>query len=103
MRICKSANHDSHATFDSNPDIIIKPADKGSATVIMNKSDYINEGYRQLNDVRYYKQIPNHIYLETSEKVTDILYDLCKKQVISHKASEFYASVFIVFGNFAKH
>lgn len=69
----------------NNPDIIIKPADKGSATVIMNKSDYINEGYRQLNDVRYYKQIPNHIYLETAEKVTDILYDLCKKQVISHK------------------
>ena len=61
----------------NNPDIIIKPADKGSATVIMNKSDYINEGYRQLNDVRYYKQIPNHIYLETAEKVTDILYDLC--------------------------
>ena len=40
-----------------NSDIIIKSADKGSATVIMDKQNYINEGYRQLDDNRYYKKI----------------------------------------------
>ena len=68
-----------------NTDIVIKPADKGSATVIMNKEDYINEGYRQLNDQRYYKKISNPIYPETAEKVTDILFDLKKKYVIDNK------------------
>ena len=42
-----------------NSHIIIKPADKGSATVIMDKQNYINEGYRQLGDSRYYEKIKN--------------------------------------------
>ena len=32
-----------------NKNIVIKPADKGGATVILNKSDYIKEGKNQLN------------------------------------------------------
>ena len=51
----------------------------------MNKIDYINEGYRQLNDDRYYRKIPDHINLETAEKVNDILYDLVEKKFISNK------------------
>ena len=31
-------------------DIVIKPADKGSATVVMGKEMYMTEAYRQLND-----------------------------------------------------
>ena len=33
-----------------NPEIVIKKADKGSAVVIMNTTDYLREGYRQLRD-----------------------------------------------------
>ncbi len=37
--------------------IIIKPADKGGATVIRNKSDHINECLRQLSDETFYERL----------------------------------------------
>ena len=35
----------------------MSPADKGAAIVLWNRSDYLAEGYRQLNDDKYYKRI----------------------------------------------
>ena len=74
------------------PDIIIKPADKGSATVILDKQNYINEGYRQLGDNRYYEKIQNPIFLETGLKVNEILLDLLSKKFISEKQFEYLKS-----------
>ena len=37
-------------------DIVIKPADKGSGTVIMDYSWYVDECRRQLNDTKYYQK-----------------------------------------------
>lgn len=36
--------------------IMIKPADKGSAVVILSRDQYIMEAERQLNDLVYYKK-----------------------------------------------
>ena len=36
-------------------DIVIKPADKGSAVVVMDKVDYLEEANRKLTDERLYK------------------------------------------------
>jgi len=41
----------------SNDKLVIKKADKGSATVIMYKSDYIRESERQLNNSNHYRKI----------------------------------------------
>lgn len=71
------------------PDIVIKPADKGSASVIMDKQNYINEGLRQLNDNRYYKKIEQPIYPETSLKVIEILYDLLRQKIITEKQFQY--------------
>ena len=38
--------------------ITIKPADKGSAVVIQNTSDYIAEGLRQLRNTKFYRESP---------------------------------------------
>ena len=38
-------------------DIVIKPADKGSGTVVMNRQNYLDECYRQLNDPTFYKRV----------------------------------------------
>ena len=42
-------------SLSSNNDIIIKKADKGSAVVIQNCSDYVTEGLRQLSDRNFYR------------------------------------------------
>ena len=39
--------------LSNNRDIIIKPADKGGATVIFSTGDYITEAMRQLNNEEY--------------------------------------------------
>lgn len=44
------------SSLRKNTDIVIKEADKGSAVVVQNTSDYINEGLRQLNDTKYYEK-----------------------------------------------
>eukprot|EP00061_Rhincodon_typus_P005975 g26130.t1 len=38
--------------------IIIKPADKGEAIVMQNRTDYCKEVYRQLNRQEHYRQLP---------------------------------------------
>ena len=42
--------------FRKRSDIVIKPAEKGSGTAIMDYSWYINECYSQLNDPNYYQK-----------------------------------------------
>ena len=43
--------------LESNKDIIIKPADKGGAVVVMNTTDYISECTRQLSNTSFYKKL----------------------------------------------
>ncbi|XP_077163796.1 uncharacterized protein LOC143831932 [Paroedura picta] len=43
--------------LQSDPDITIKPADKGGGIVVLNTEDYRNEVLRQLNDRKYYKPV----------------------------------------------
>ena len=52
-----------------NPNIVIKPADKGGKIVIQNTSDYIKEGERQLNDTTYYKRLFMDPTKELNERI----------------------------------
>lgn len=47
-------------SLQKNNDIVTKPADKGGAVVILDKSSYmyVQEGPRQLNDTHFYREIP---------------------------------------------
>ncbi|XP_077137512.1 uncharacterized protein LOC143803305 [Ranitomeya variabilis] len=44
----------------SDKSLVIKPADKGGATVVMDRTDYIEEITRQLSDTTVYKVIPHN-------------------------------------------
>ncbi|XP_063411202.1 uncharacterized protein LOC134694136 [Mytilus trossulus] len=54
-------------------DIVIKPADKGSAVVIMDKANYIAEAERQLSDERFYKKLDYDPTSEFSSKIITAL------------------------------
>lgn len=50
-------------------DVVIKPADKGSMVVIMDREQYVSEAMRQLQDTELYKQLEQPIYLESVEVI----------------------------------
>ena len=63
----------------NNPDIIIKPADKGSAIVILNKDNYIAEGERQLQDEQFYEETHTDL-TERSYTGSTYLQTICCKE-----------------------
>ncbi|XP_036071479.1 uncharacterized protein LOC118599729 [Oryzias melastigma] len=65
--------------------LIIKPADKGSVVVVMEKEKYLWEGYRQLKDEKYYKELEKPIYPETFDIITKIFHNLYDKKIINAK------------------
>lgn len=71
--------------LSKNKNIVIKPADKGSAIVIMDKQQYLWEGYRQLNDPKYYVKLKKPIFWDTIPLVHKILQTLYDKKFINMK------------------
>lgn len=57
----------------NNRDTIIKPADKGGATVILNTTDYRQEAKRQLDNDMYYKRIQEDCTLEHEQMINNCI------------------------------
>jgi hypothetical protein len=73
----------------NNSDIIIKPADKGSATVVMDKAAYITEAHRQLDNPKYYKRLDRPIYVDNVDRINNVLDELLALHVITPKQLKF--------------
>lgn len=73
----------------TNKHVVIKPADKGSAVVILDREQYIFEANRQLEDRTYYKRLQQPIYLQTVPKVYEIVEDLHKNKFINWKQKQY--------------
>ena len=58
-------------TLRKRTDIVIKPADNGSGTVIMDNSWYVNECDRQLNDTKYYQNQSSDLTNKVQERVKE--------------------------------
>ena len=69
----------------TNSNIIIKPADKGSAIVIMDREDYIYEANKQLNVKRHYKEIEEPLFQRNCETFNNILASMRLKNLINDK------------------
>ena len=73
----------------SNKDIIIKPADKGGALVVMDKSNYLIECYKQLNDKQYYSKLDKPIYPTSRIEIHKILNNLYNDGYINEKQLQY--------------
>lgn len=72
-----------------NRNIVIKPADKGSAIVIMDREQYIWEAERQLNNQEHYRKLQEPTYLKTVEDINKIIDTLLDKKYINTKQSSY--------------
>jgi hypothetical protein len=76
----------------SQHEIVIKPADKGSAVVIMNRANYIQEGYRQLNNTQYYRKLTTPIYPNNVPKINAILQTMYDNGAIDDRQLAFLSA-----------
>ncbi len=68
-----------------NQNIVIKKADKGSATVIMDMEDYVREGNRQLDNPKHYRKLSHPIYHKTAARISKIVQKLKNNGYINEK------------------
>jgi hypothetical protein len=80
---------DSLKKLRSNKNIIIKSADKGGATVIMDIENYIFEANRQLNDSNYYKILDKPIYTDNIPGIKAVLQKMKNEGFINSKQLKF--------------
>ncbi len=71
-------------TLKSKYAITIKKADKGSAVVVMDTSDYVREAERQLSDANYYVPKSENLTKHFCEKISETLHDIYAKGEIDH-------------------
>ncbi|XP_033729648.1 uncharacterized protein LOC117318802 [Pecten maximus] len=72
-----------------NTDIVIKPADKGSAVVVMNREDYIQEANRQLSNETFYRKVDQDLTGEHANKVNAAISRIQLKGDIDKDTAEF--------------
>ena len=73
----------------NNKDIIIKPADKGSAVVILDKESYINEGQSQLNDTKFYEKTNSNHTGEVINRINLHVHNMLQKGEISQNTCNY--------------
>lgn len=77
------------AELAANKQIVIKPVDKGSSIVIMDREQYLWEGNRQLSDRTYYVKLDRPIFHDTVPMVHTIIKSLFKKNYINLKQKSY--------------
>ena len=70
-------------------DLVIKPADKGSAVVVLSKEDYIKEANRQLNESVYYRKLSADPTSQYSTEVKQCVDSMFKRGLIEKKVKNF--------------
>ena len=73
----------------NHPDIIIKPADKGSAIVIQDKHNYIAEGERQLQNEQFYEETQTDLTGEVIHRVNLFVNSMLQRGQITQKTSTY--------------
>ena len=70
-------------------DIVIKPADKGSATVVISREAYISEADRQLNNTNHYRKLDRDLTSQRAEQVTSLVHTMVENREISKETRKY--------------
>ena len=73
----------------NHPEIIIKPADKGSAIVIQDKYNYVAEGERQLHNKKFYEETGTDLTGEVIHRVNLYVNNMLQRGQISQNTSKY--------------
>ena len=71
--------YDAITALKNNKSIVIKKADKGSATVVMNRNDNIKEGVRQLSDTAFYQKLEQDPLSDHKREIENTLLKIHQK------------------------
>ena len=88
IKITRPRNNSSRKEYEAltglkqNTDINLKKADKGSTSVVMNKTDKIREGRIQIEDKHNYRPLSEPVVKERHSKVLRLITDLHRENLI---------------------
>ena len=75
--------------LSSQNDVILRPADKGAATVLWSRQLYLEEGYRQLADASFYKKLVSDPTDSFRIKVQNFIEDLFQNGEIKETVKQY--------------
>ncbi|CAJ0935795.1 unnamed protein product [Ranitomeya imitator] len=90
------AERDAIDSLRSNKKLVVKPADKGSAVVVMDRQYYVDEIRSQLGDSDTYLQIPHDPTSDITKKNCILSLRFCTLGVIDKKLGEFLVNSYPV-------
>ena len=78
-------------SLENDKSVVIKPADKGSAVVVWNRTDYLKEAERQLRDDKTYEEsrIKEIDQVELVEKSNKLFSNLRRKNMITENENNY--------------
>ena len=79
-------------SLQNDRSVVIKPADKGSAVVVWDRTDYLKEAERQLSDDKTYEEIriTEKDQVELVEKSNNLFSNLRRKNVIAENENNYF-------------
>lgn len=75
--------------LNQNPEIIIRPADKGSNTVVLSRKQYFDECQRQLDAGIHYEEIEKANCTQTHKEVLNIIREMHSKDILDDQTFKF--------------
>ena len=81
--------HQSIKSLRNHPEVIINPADKGSAIDIQDKCNYVSEGERQLQNEQFYEETQNDLTGEVIHRVNLFVNNKLQRAQITQNTSTY--------------
>ena len=76
----------------NNQSIIIRPADKGSDVLILDRISYLKEGFKQLQNTKFYQHQELDLTSKHIEEINNVLEDMYQNGEIDDRTKAYLSS-----------